>query len=258
MESVAEVPEEASGLRQPRFWIRVFLLLNRLPAKANEPCLPCLSGQTHTHTHTTVLLLCWNLSGTTRVSRYQKGKTSCCEPGSKSAIYDCRVYLIAQVFNGLSTTDVEGRAAAAAATEQFNGVTATTTTTTSRHETPAATAGVPPTSDTVSRSVSSGRLTSSSSDDLHLANASEPAAAAAAQPRKSTSLLATVTSTLKRALRRHASSASERLVPREPTSPRTPQTDTSTPPHVADDVTVTSSSDVIALVLAGGGKVTYF
>jgi len=31
---------------------------------------------THTHTqHTTVLLLCWNLSGTTRVSRYQKGKT---------------------------------------------------------------------------------------------------------------------------------------------------------------------------------------
>jgi len=29
----------------------------------------------HTHTHTTVLLLCWNLSGTTRVSRYQKGKT---------------------------------------------------------------------------------------------------------------------------------------------------------------------------------------
>jgi len=47
MESVAEVPEEASGLRQPRFWIRVFLLLDRLPAKANEPCLPTL---THTHT----------------------------------------------------------------------------------------------------------------------------------------------------------------------------------------------------------------
>jgi len=39
MESVAEVPEEASGLRQPRFWIRVFLLLDRLPVKANEPCL---------------------------------------------------------------------------------------------------------------------------------------------------------------------------------------------------------------------------
>ena len=30
---------------------------------------------THTHTHTTFLLLFWNLSGTTRVSRYQKGKT---------------------------------------------------------------------------------------------------------------------------------------------------------------------------------------
>ena len=29
----------------------------------------------HTHTHTTVLLLFWNLSGTTRVSRYQKGKS---------------------------------------------------------------------------------------------------------------------------------------------------------------------------------------
>ena len=30
---------------------------------------------THTHTHTTVLLLFWNLPGTTQVSRYQKGKT---------------------------------------------------------------------------------------------------------------------------------------------------------------------------------------
>ena len=28
-----------------------------------------------THTHTTVLLLVWNMSGSTRVSRYQKGKT---------------------------------------------------------------------------------------------------------------------------------------------------------------------------------------
>ena len=27
------------------------------------------------HTHTTILLLFWNMSGTTRVSRYQKGKT---------------------------------------------------------------------------------------------------------------------------------------------------------------------------------------
>jgi len=31
--------------------------------------------KTHTHTHTTVLLLFWNMSETTRVSRYQKGKT---------------------------------------------------------------------------------------------------------------------------------------------------------------------------------------
>jgi len=30
---------------------------------------------THTHTHTTVLPLFWNMSGTTWVSRYQKGKT---------------------------------------------------------------------------------------------------------------------------------------------------------------------------------------
>jgi len=29
----------------------------------------------YTHTHTVVLLLFWNLSGTTRVSRYQKGET---------------------------------------------------------------------------------------------------------------------------------------------------------------------------------------
>jgi len=29
----------------------------------------------NTHTHTTILLLFWNMSGTTRVSRYQKGKT---------------------------------------------------------------------------------------------------------------------------------------------------------------------------------------
>jgi len=29
----------------------------------------------YTHTHTTILLLFWNMSGTTRVSRYQKGKT---------------------------------------------------------------------------------------------------------------------------------------------------------------------------------------
>jgi len=60
MESVAEVPEEASGLDQPRFWIRVFLLLDRLPAKANEPCLP---HHTHTHIHnrfTAVWILSYN------------------------------------------------------------------------------------------------------------------------------------------------------------------------------------------------------
>jgi len=32
-------------------------------------------ARTHARTHTTVLLLFWNMSGTTRVSRYQKGKT---------------------------------------------------------------------------------------------------------------------------------------------------------------------------------------
>ena len=52
MERVTEVPEEASGLRQPRFWIRVSLLLDRLPAKANEPCLPQTNKHTQTHTHT--------------------------------------------------------------------------------------------------------------------------------------------------------------------------------------------------------------
>ena len=49
MESVTEVPEEASGLRKPQFCIRVFLLLDRLPAKADEPCLPT---KKHTHTET--------------------------------------------------------------------------------------------------------------------------------------------------------------------------------------------------------------
>jgi len=33
------------------------------------------SVASHTHTHKTILLLFWNLSGTTRVSRYQKSKT---------------------------------------------------------------------------------------------------------------------------------------------------------------------------------------
>ena len=57
---------EASGLCQPRFWIRVFLL-DRLPAKANEPCLP----HTHTHTHNRYTAL-WILPVTTQMSQYQK------------------------------------------------------------------------------------------------------------------------------------------------------------------------------------------
>jgi len=40
-------------------------------------CIPLYanSNDAATHTHTTVLLLFWNMSGTTRVSRYQEGKT---------------------------------------------------------------------------------------------------------------------------------------------------------------------------------------
>jgi len=34
----------------------------------------------HTHTHTTVLLLVWNMSGSTRVSRYQKGNPRSLKP----------------------------------------------------------------------------------------------------------------------------------------------------------------------------------
>jgi len=62
MESVAEVPEEASRLRQPRFWIRVFLLLDRLPAKANEPCLPDRHTDRQTDRHTSVYNVYGNLS----------------------------------------------------------------------------------------------------------------------------------------------------------------------------------------------------
>ena len=43
--------------------------------QGSTKCKKCIVIHTHTHTHTTVLLLCWNLSGTTRVSTYQKGKT---------------------------------------------------------------------------------------------------------------------------------------------------------------------------------------
>jgi len=47
----------------------------KIHQKSIIPCDIQLHTHTHTHTqHTTVLLLFWNLSGTTRVSRYQKGK----------------------------------------------------------------------------------------------------------------------------------------------------------------------------------------
>jgi len=39
------------------------------------PELPGKPAHTHTHTDTTILLLFWSMSGTTQVSRYQKGKT---------------------------------------------------------------------------------------------------------------------------------------------------------------------------------------
>jgi len=57
------------------------LMLGLLPWLYNYTASPCQltmkmhNTHTHTHTHTTVLLLFWNLSRTTRVSRYQKGKT---------------------------------------------------------------------------------------------------------------------------------------------------------------------------------------
>jgi len=38
------------------------------------------SRETHTHTHTTVLWPSWILSGTTRVSHHQKGKTRKVKP----------------------------------------------------------------------------------------------------------------------------------------------------------------------------------
>jgi len=37
--------------------------------------MPMMHRHTHTHTHITVLLLFWNMSETTWLSRYQKGKT---------------------------------------------------------------------------------------------------------------------------------------------------------------------------------------
>jgi len=54
--------------------INIFAI-NPYVAVIQQIWLPQKSWQDKlTHTHTTVLLLFWNLSGTTRVSRYQKGK----------------------------------------------------------------------------------------------------------------------------------------------------------------------------------------
>ena len=67
-----------------QLWTKV-LLVNTVPPtsaglfKNNQQLHLSQCGRssrtTHTHTHTTVLLLFWNMSGTTQVSRYQKGKT---------------------------------------------------------------------------------------------------------------------------------------------------------------------------------------
>jgi len=65
------------------------ILMARCPSCCHTNSIGALNTPTHTqlfyssidfvlllsHTHTIILLLFWNLSGTTRVSRYQKGKT---------------------------------------------------------------------------------------------------------------------------------------------------------------------------------------
>jgi len=50
-------------------------LVYSLQRRAILPQWPLQRTMSHTHTQTTVLLLVWNMSGSTRVSRYQKGKT---------------------------------------------------------------------------------------------------------------------------------------------------------------------------------------
>jgi len=49
--------------------------MNRLHRHSCRWPMNSSAAKSHTHTHTTVLLLFWNLSGTTQVSWYQKGKT---------------------------------------------------------------------------------------------------------------------------------------------------------------------------------------
>ena len=68
-------------LTSPKVWKKVMI-----PARENDPLASFLlhlllldswrKGACSLYTHTTVLLLFWNMSGTTRVSRYQKGKTN--------------------------------------------------------------------------------------------------------------------------------------------------------------------------------------
>jgi len=62
--------------RQPRQHPTTQFFTGRMPFLTPNQQRQSTEGTTiHTHTHTTILLLFWNLSGTTRVSRYQKGKT---------------------------------------------------------------------------------------------------------------------------------------------------------------------------------------
>ena len=63
------------------FW-QFFLMFCPMSSPLHSYCMPVLSEwfsglnfHNGGYTHTTVLLLFWNMSGTTRVSRYQKGKT---------------------------------------------------------------------------------------------------------------------------------------------------------------------------------------
>jgi len=52
---------------------------NKWAKSSSQPgavcCVHSFNQITHTHTHTTILLLFWNMSGTTRVSRYHRRKT---------------------------------------------------------------------------------------------------------------------------------------------------------------------------------------
>jgi len=55
--------------------VYIYLYGKWLVDRPDECICESVWGITHTHTHTTVLLLVCNMSGSTRVSRYQKGKT---------------------------------------------------------------------------------------------------------------------------------------------------------------------------------------